>query len=153
MALVFLRETVQAGAAIPNNRRGQKKTSADRILSEYDINSKYERHDKDDDEGGSRTFPVRTSIGKQRVIGKDMGYLMQPRIILFWLVPAYMYKWGYSKAFIEILYSDDVITQYGGKGNEEEDANDRVEKTMERWYAMHPEKRPKNKVNLDELMG
>ena len=82
-----------------------------------------------------------------------MGYLMQPRIILFWLVPAYMYKWGYSKAFIEILYSDDVITQYGGKGNEEEDANDRVEKTMERWYAMHPEKRPKNKVNLDELMN
>jgi hypothetical protein len=82
-----------------------------------------------------------------------MGYLMMPRIILFWIVPAYMYRWGYSKAFIDILYSDDVVTQYNTKKNEEQKEGDRVKKTMERWYAMHPEKRPKKKVDLNELIG
>ena len=151
--MVFLCKAVQVGAIISNHLRGQKKTSADRILSEYDINSKYERHSKDDDKGGGRTYPVRTSVGKQRVVGKDMGYLMQPRRILIWFVPAYMYRWGYSKAYIDILFADDVITQYDNENKKEKTAEERVKETMERWYAMHPEKRPKNKVNLDELMN
>lgn len=76
---------------------------------------------------------------------------MKPQMILFWLIPAYMYRWGYSKAYIDILYSDDIVTQYDV--DKEKDEEERVKETMERWYAMHPEKRPKNKVNLDELMG
>lgn len=76
---------------------------------------------------------------------------MQPRRVLFWIVPAYMYKWGYSKAYLEILYSDDVITSYDSDNNEG-NAEDRVKKTMEKWYANHPEQRPKSKVNLSELI-
>jgi hypothetical protein len=154
MEMVLLYKAVQGGAALSNNCRGQKKNSADRILSSYDIDSKYEGHDESDDESGSRTYPVRTLIGKQRVIGKDMNYLMQPRNMLLWFEPAYMYRWGYSKVYIDILYADDIITQYDSKKKDkgESNADRRVNKTMERWYAMHPEKRPKKRVDLDDLM-
>ena len=81
-----------------------------------------------------------------------MGYLMQSRRVLFWIVQSYMYNWGYSKAYIDILYSDDVVTQYDTNRTKEKSADDKVKETMERWYAMHPEKKHKNEVNLDELM-
>ena len=73
-----------------------------------------------------------------------------------------MYRWGLSKAYIDILYADDVITQYDTKnkkrkdkkGNEyDPDGERKAQETMERWYKRHPEQRPKKKVNLDNLMS
>jgi len=102
------------------------------------------------------------------VISKDMGWLMQPRYLFFGLicVPQYMYRWGLSKAYIDILFADDVITQYDTKSKHKKSSKERLEEmnndphgedrakaAMEKWYRDHPEKRPKRKVNLDELMS
>lgn len=110
-----------------------------------------------------------------------MGWLMQPRYFLFGLIciPQYMYRWGVSKAYIDILYADDVITQYDYKSKHKKTAQERLEEknndprgqdkawqTMHKWYATHPDKaaaqpeearkygvEPPRKVNLNELMS
>lgn len=95
-----------------------------------------------------------------------MAWLMQPKHILFWTIPQYMYRWGLSKAYIDILFADDVITQYDYKDKRKKSAKERLEEknndphgedkvkaTMEKWYREHPRKRPKRKVNLDELIS
>jgi hypothetical protein len=82
-----------------------------------------------------------------------MGWLMQPRRVFLWYVPAYLYRWGFSKAYLDILYSDDIVTQYDTENSSENNGEEKAKRTMEKWYAMHPEKRPKKSVNLDELMG
>lgn len=96
-----------------------------------------------------------------------MNWLMQPRYFLFGLIciPQYMYRWGLSKPYIDILFADDVITQYDTKSrkksakerleemNNDPHGMDRAKAAMEKWYRDHPEKRPKRRVNLDNLMS
>lgn len=89
---------------------------------------------------------------------------MQPRYFLWFCIPQYMYRWGLSKAYIDILFVDDVITQYDTKKKSkitkekdgtiyDPDGEKKVEDAMRKWYERHPELKPKRTVNLNELMG
>ena len=86
------------------------------------------------------------------MIGKDLGYLMQPRHILWWSVPRWMNDCVYSKAYTEILYCDDVVTQYLTDEEKKEDKRKyderRVEETMRKWNER--KKRKGKKVSLTE---
>lgn len=86
---------------------------------------------------------------------------MEPKHILFWVIPQYMYRWGLSKVYIDILYADDIITQYDSPVEKDKDGNvkydpdgqRKADEAMERWYKEHPELRPKETVNLNDLMS
>lgn len=80
----------------------------------YDISGRIERLSRNDEQGGSRTYAPRTSIGHQGVLSKEYPWLFAARRFLFGLVevPRYYYDWGYSKAYIELMCMDTTIIHY-----------------------------------------
>lgn len=63
--------------------------------------------------------------------------LFLPRTFLWWHIPEYLYNWGYSRAYIELLCTDTVIMDFG-EGKKKMTIKD-YDKTMEVWKKKQSE--------------
>ena len=80
-------------------------------MRDYDIADRIKRYNEDADEDGDRNCPPRTSVGTEGLVAKDHPYLFASRTFLFGLVsvPRWLYDWGYSNAYIELLLTDTAL--------------------------------------------
>lgn len=78
---------------------------------------------------------------------------MQPRTFLFWTVPRWLHDCVYSQAYLEILYADNVVTQYdrkkGGKKSGK-DGEKRAEEAMRKWKEKQEKKKAKQNISLSK---
>lgn len=77
-------------------------------------------------------------------MSKEYPWLFQPRTFLFGLiqVPQWGYRWGFSKAYIELMCLDTTIIQYpnsNSTGNSE-DRDTKAEEAKRLYYQRQAEK-------------
>ena len=81
----------------------------------YHISDRNEGFETESEEGGSRSYPARTSFGEAWAIGEKHPNLVASRSFLFGLVviPMYEYRCVLSCAQIELLTIDKPVVNYG----------------------------------------
>ena len=131
----------------------KKKTTCNRILAEYHITDRDERHNNDDDEGRSKTFPSRTSWGTGWDIGKAHPSLMLPRMFFFFFqVDRWGYMWGYTIPQIELLAIDAPLIVYSDVNRKDKPTAKKIEETNKKWANKYGNTQG-TKIDLTDLLS
>ena len=120
------------------------------ILECYHVLDRNERHDNDDDEKGSRTYPSRTSAGAAFANGEKHPELTRPLILLWGMIniPNWYMDWVLTCAQYELLMCDAPIVVYDKADTEQKT---HTAKEMEDLKRKWEEKRKEQEMKGQRL--
>lgn len=148
---------------------GSKKNSiagSDGLLELYDITNRIKGHSKDDDKGGSKPYPSRTSYGQRWEIAQKHGIDTGPLKFLGIPISGMMYymNWVLTNAQIELITADVSVVDYNyGKKNRKRKRGEydnrsadskSVRKAGEQWLQRYGDKKDAGQgLSVGDILG
>ena len=96
------------------------------MLAAYHISDRDDGRADDDDDGGSKSYPSRTSWGAAYSLAEKYPFLFERR----YGIAAYDYWWGYTSAQIDLMVADQPLIVYR-KDKKKHNADGSVRHTAE----------------------
>ena len=87
------------------------------------------------------------------VLSKEYPWLFTPRRFFFGLIeiPQYGYRWGFSKAYIELMCMDTTIIHYPDENDKKQDKLDKVEEAKRIYLERKAQKEKEKQQNTQTI--